>query len=362
MHRARLALAVAAAAAIILSAPFISRISEAIKAACPGHFVRILASAAGASVALAIVLAVIRIRSRRAVRYTCIAAAVAGAVMYSLWTSSPDPQVAAVERFHFLEYGLLTFLFYRAWRPLNDGGVLLLPVLAAMITGTVEEWFQWFIPGRVGTFDDVFLNWVAIACGLLFSVGIDPPDHGLQRLGRRAILHAGAAAVLFILVFGAFFDSVHVGHVITAQGTGSFTSLYTEEGLSAEARDREARWSSGAPIVRTSLSREDQYRTEGIQHVAERNEAWAAGDFSTAWRENAILERYYEPVLNTGHRWPAEQRLDAERRASAVAIEPGRYMSRAYPYEIYAWPSWSYWSVVGGLALAMLLLARRAGR
>ena len=128
-------------------------------------------------------MALLRIRDRRLLRYGAIVAALAIGTAYSLLTSSPDPNVAIVERFHFVEYGLLTFLFYRTWRPLDDWGVLMVPVFAAMLTGTVEEWFQWFIPGRVGTVEDVFLNWVAILCGLLFSIGIDPPTLTARGVG-----------------------------------------------------------------------------------------------------------------------------------------------------------------------------------
>ena len=75
------------------------------------------------------------------------------------------------------------------------------------------------------------------------------------------------------------------------------------------------------------LSREDQYLAEGLSHVRQRNAAWNAGDIATAWRENRILEQFYEPVLNTptyasklGNRWPGEQRADAASRATGADV------------------------------------------
>ena len=360
MKRARLAAAILAAAAIILSAPFISLIRNAIRDSFPGHFVLILGAAVGGSIVVALILAAGRIKDRRALRYGGMAAAIVVGTVYSLWTSSPDPQVSAVERFHFVEYGFLTFLFYRAWRPLNDAGVLVLPALAAMLTATIEEWFQWFIPGRVGTMDDVFLNWVAIVCGLLFSIGLDPPEHAVRRIGSRSRQHIGITTSSFVIVFGMFFDSVHLGHRIRDARIGSFASLFTVAELQDQARDRAARWPTEPPIDKTRLAREDQYRTEGVQHIQERNTAWERGDIDTAWRENAILEMYYAPVLDTGHRWPAEQRQDAEQRVDVDGADGSVYISRAYPYDVYAGSRGKFWGATIGLAGVILVLARRS--
>ena len=358
MVHARLALAVLAAAAIILSAPFISIVRNTIRETFPGHFVLILGTIIGGCILAALIAALLRIRDRRPFRYGVIAAALVIGAVYSLLTSSPDPSVAIVERFHFIEYGLLTLLFYRTWRPLDDWGVLIVPVLAAMLTATIEEWFQWFIPGRVGTVEDVFLNWVAVLCGLLFAIGLDPPTLGASRVGRRSMRHISRTAALFVIVFGMFFDSIHIGHRIGLDQIGSFTSLYTGEELQAQARDRAQRWPVNPPIDKTGLAREDQYRTEGIQHVHERNRGWDAGDIDAAWRENAILEEYYAPVLDTGHRWPPEQRRDAEGRASA-ARRAAPYVSAAYPYPIYTWRPLFWWIGVIGVACVMLLAGRR---
>ena len=363
MSRARFAVAVVAAAALILSAPFVSRFRNYLRGTFPDHYLLILGIIVGGSIALAIAAALVRIRDRRPLRFAAIAAALVIGTTYSLLTSSPDPHVAAVERFHFVQYGLMTFLFYRAWRPLGDAGVLVLPVLAAMLTGTIEEWFQWFIPGRVGAMADVFLNWVAIASGLLFSIGIDPPSRIASRLGRRSLRHSGVAAALFVIVFAMFFDSVHLGHRIDDPRIGSFMSIYTADELQSHARERAARWKVHPPIDKTRLAREDQYRTEGIQHVQERNRAWDAGNFETAWRENLILETYYAPVLERGHAWPPEQREDASTRASLTPNPvPASFSSAAYPYEIHAWPSVLFWTAVLAVAggLVMLTWARGA--
>jgi hypothetical protein len=78
--------------------------------------------------AAALVLALLRIRDRYAARYVALLASVAIAAGCIRAADLSFP-----EAFHFIEYGLLAFLFYRVWRPLDDGALLLLPVLAGRL-------------------------------------------------------------------------------------------------------------------------------------------------------------------------------------------------------------------------------------
>jgi hypothetical protein len=154
-----------------------------------------------------------------------------------------------------------------------------------------------------------------------------------------------------------FFDSVHLGHEVHDSRIGAFMSIYTPDELRLNGEDRNARWQIDPPIDKTRLAREDQYRTEGIQHVQERNRAWERGDFAAAWRENLILETYYAPVLERGHQWAPEQRADASSRAAPAGGDD--FISRAYPYEVYPWPSSVFWACVTAVAAGFLLLTRR---
>ena len=199
--------------------------------------------------------------------------------------------------------------------------MFVLPMLAGIAVGTLEEWLQWFIPGRVGDMRDVFLNIVAIVCGLLFSVGVDPPDAGAFRLRPGSLRRIGVVAAAVTLLFATFVYSVHLG-VEIRDPEREVRSRYDAATLVRISQDRLVEWKDQPPIERPrSRSREDQYMSEGLLHVHERNRRWEAGDMAAAWSENLILEKYYAPVLDTpsyisrtGHRWPAEQRADAEQR------------------------------------------------
>ena len=360
-------LAIVVAVAVVLSAPFVSQIRNAIRAHFPGHFVLVVGLIGGTLLLLALASAIRRIQTRRLPRYGAIAAALVIASGYSMLNAGTNPESNAVERFHFLEYGLITFLFYRAWRPLNDLGILVLPALAGLIVGTAEEWFQWFIPSRVGDIRDIALNLVAIGCGLLFSVALEPPQEfraTLQPASRVRVLRLGA---LSVAALAAFVHVLHLGHAVVDAEAGTFTSRYSGDTLRALQSDRAARWQSHPPpLVVKRLSREDQYLSEGIEHVMQRNELWQAGDVAGAWQENLILERYFAPVLDTpsyagkaGHRWSPAQRADAEARGGQSLR--GTYISDAYPYRILTWNRTLFWATAAGVIAALLITASRFG-
>jgi len=361
MHLGRLALAVAVSAAVVLSAPFLGQLRSYLRAAFPGQFVTIV----GAAIALAMVvifgLALARIRHARAVRYAVIAGSVAAAVAYSYLTQTGIPEVDVVERVHFIEFGAIAFLFYLAFRPLGDVAMFIVPVLAALVVATFDEWLQWFIPNRVGEARDVFLNLVAIACGLTFGAAMESPRAFQFRLHPRSRHIAAVVGVGFVLVFAGFVNAVHLGHVLVAPDV-AFKSHYTPDELRHLANDRAERWRVDPPTVLKRLSREDQYLDEGLWHIRERNRLWDAGDYGAALLENEILERHYAPVIDTKSyaapelsRWPPEQKADAQQRAKPRAP----FISSAEPYPILTTGKWRFWSPVLALSLAVLLLGLR---
>lgn len=358
-------LAIVVAVTVVLSAPFVGQVRDWIRTTFPGHFILVVGIMGGVVLLAACVGAVRCIRDRKAARYGLILVALAIAAGYSSFAAGPNPESNVVERFHFLEYGLIAFLFYRAWRPLGDLSIVLLPVLAGLIVGTAEEWLQWFIPRRVGEIADIFLNLVAIGCGLLFSIAVLPPDSFSPRLQRPSMPRVARMAAAAGLALAVFVHVLHLGYRIADAEVGSFVSRYAGDRLLAMQAEKTAAWKiNPPPLVLVRVSREDQYLSEGIEHVMHRNELWTAGDVAGAWAENRILEKYFAPVLDTptyagksGHRWPPEQRADAEVRAKPTAD----YVSDAYPYRILTWHKGVFWSVAG-ILLALLVVTARGYR
>lgn len=365
-------MAVAVATVLLLSAPFLGLLNWTLRRTFPDAFVLIVFSAIGAAVATALAVAVVRIRERRGPRFALIGLAFLLATAYTASTASDNRQSLAVELFHFVQYGVVTFLFYRACRRLHDPGILLVPAFAGFIVGAAEEWFQWFLPARVGELRDLGLNLAAITCALLFSVAVDPPVRFAWTLrpgSSRLVARFAAAA---ILVLALFVDVIHLGHRIADDEAGLFDSRFSVSRLEELQAERARRWAeTPPPLVLSRVSREDQYLTEAMQHAQERNERWAAGDFLGAWNQNRILEKYFAPALDVrwygardGLRWPEMQRADADGRAAAQrSTSPGaRYVSAAYPYPIFTWPRTLFWACALAAAALVLVAGERTAR
>jgi hypothetical protein len=369
-----LLIAAVASAAIVLASPFMGQLQSFLRRSLSTkNYVLLFGAGVVVAVGLAILLAWLRIRERRTARFGLLLVALAFGASYMWLTATPWPEVNAVERVHFVEYGVIAFLFYRASlsrrpvrRSLGEGGsrgagggtdpsIIILPLLASFMVGTLDEWLQWFIPVRVGEAHDVFLNLASISCGLMFALALQAPRSFTMRTGRESVRRISTMAAAAGLVFAAFVSEVHLGHAIDEPGIGRFHSRYTAAELAALQSDRAARWKTDPPLRLRRLSREDQYLDEGVWHVRRRNVAEPA----EAWRENLILERYFAPVLDTPtyaspqvNRWPPEQRADLERRVGAVAID---FTSAAEPYPIVTWPEGPFWLVA--LVVTALLVA-----
>jgi hypothetical protein len=370
----RLALAAGAGAGIIVWAAVADLARGFLRELVPSHYAAAVTALVAGAILIALAAGLARIRTevrngapaRGALsplqRYLLLLLAIGTGILYARMSSTGSPEVDAVERFHFVQYGLLTWLFYRAWLPAGDRSVLIAPALAGMLVGTLDEWCQWLIPYRVGEAHDVFLNGAAIACGLLFSVAIEPPSPSRgMRQGSRVWLFGLAAAAW--LAFALFFNSVQVGYEVRTADGGRFLSTLSRSELMEAAVDRAARWRGmDSPQLARRFSIEDRYLSEGLWHVQHRNQKFGEEKPAAAWSENRILEEFYAPVLDrpisgspSGSRWPPNH------PAASAASRTGVYVSTANPFPLYPWPKWIFWALaIGGTAaLAGVGIIRR---
>ena len=358
----RVGLAIAASLLVVLGAPYTGQIRGAIQDALPGQYRLIIGGIVVAVVAAAVLWALLHVKERRLLRYGLLATAVGGGAVYAYATATGNANVDAVERFHLVEYGALTWLYYRAWHERGDLRSLVFPALAAFAVGIFDETLQWLVPARVGELHDVLLNAVSIACGLVFSLGLAPLPGGRwmpDRRGRRAL---ALFSSLVIVALAGFFHAVHLGHEIDDPRTGVFLSRYSAEELRAASQDRAIRWQSAPPreLHRTSI--EDHYLAEGVWHVQRRNEVQ---DPHRVWHENLILEVYFAPVLafptystGAGAKWSPEQRANAEAQDRAGIH---MFRSTANPYPIYTWSPVSFWIAVLAVIAAIWFVLSREG-
>lgn len=363
--RGRLVAAIAASIVVVFGAPYVGQLRAATQRTLPGQYRLIIGGAIAVAIAGALGAALVRIRDRRLRRYGLIVAALGGGAIYAVMTATGNAAVDVVERFHFVEYGFITFLFYRVWQDRANVEALLFPLLAGLIVGTLDEGFQWLVPARVGELHDVLLDAAAVACGLAFSLGLHPPlslTFAVDTGTRRAIAGFVAATVL---ILASFFYVVHLGYELDAADAGRFLSRYTADELHAAAHDRAERWKMDPPSFLHRMSVEDHYLAEGVWHVQRRNE----GTGLNTWKENLILERFFDPVLQyptystpSGARWPAEQRVNVE---AQHGHDPAPYFSSANPYPIYTWSPMAFWTTVAvgiGAAIFGIMKAGTASR
>jgi VanZ family protein len=356
-----LAIALLASAVVVFGSPYVGQIRAAVQTAFPAYYRPIILGTIAAALVTAGAFALFRIRNRRRLRYLCLATAAIVGVSYALATSTGNADVDAVERFHFVEYGALTFLYNRAWRRRGDITTLVLPACATFVVGILDEGVQWFVPTRVGELHDVLLNGAAIACGLLFSAGVEFPDDVVRPAHRGSRLIIGAALASVVLMLAVFVDRAHLGYENHDATGRTFRSQYDGAALARASIDRRQRWGSRRPPVERGLAREDHYLSEGEWHVQRRNTAVGRGDAGTAWNENAILETHYGPVLDETTRWPDDQREAVRRQAAGTT---GAYVSTAEPYPIFVISRGWFWSATavaaGGILAAAWASAARA--
>lgn len=361
-------LPILASVLLVLGAPYVGDLRAALQSSFPEHYRSIIAGSVAISVGSAVVWTVLLLRRPGASadhergsrwRYVSMASALVIAGLYGRAVRTGNTDVDLVEAFHFVEYGLIAYLFYGAWRRRSDVAAVVFPACAGVLVGVADEWMQWLVPGRVGELHDVALNAVAIGCGLLFSVAMHPPASLAVPYGRASrVKLAGTLSVLIMAVAG-FTDRVHLGHEIVDAQAGVFRSHYDAMALTTAASERASRWQVSPPPQR-GFAMEDHYLSEGLWHVQHRNSADSDGDPSTAWNENLILERYYPPVLDRGSRWSAGQRTEMEQRARDVARRP--YVSTAQPYPIYITRRGPFWGItVLFVAVVAWLLVGRQG-
>lgn len=350
----------------VLSAPFLGQVRNALLARFPATFLKVLAVSLVVALAVVLALAVARIREHRGWRYGGLLLVVALVALqtFVLGRDIADPTVALqvnlVEKLHFVQYGLLAFLLYRALRPAADISVPVRTLLGVAAAGTCEEWVQWFVPLRVGEVTDVGLNLYAGLCGLIFAWALQPPSSWSWQWGGRWPATARLAALVVVL-FGAFFHCAHLGYLVDDPEIGRFRSWFDRDTLLQVEAQRAQRWAQAPPRLR-ALGREDHYLSAAAWHVSHRNHSYQIGDFFSAWKESQILGRYFSPVLDLpplrtgspGFRLPPEQLQEIEQRHPRP--DPYPYLSPVLAERVFLRPTaGELW--LGVMVLAGLLLA-----
>jgi hypothetical protein len=356
-----------------------------------------------ASLALLVVLATVQLLRRKS-RPTAVDLAWLGGVGVVsggwAWHLRERPE----EAIHLVEYGVLSWLIYRALRPAEtNAAVLVSAVLLGTIMGTIDEIIQWITPLRFWDLRDVALNGGACGLGAVVAWRLEPGPWRLPDKGSvRAALRLAAALVLLITLTlantperAAWYSArvpglgilahpsnemAEYGHLHRAPGVGEFKSRLTLAEL--ELRDRRGSEEAAAIIDRYADEAYGAFQRahqgfanplvyEARVHIYSRDSnlrrarEWPAGSaertmYATrAYRENQILERYFPHTLGR-----SSFTLDPEtRRALEAAHDPDRAFSSRAGRHLITWisePALRFGLLL--LAASLLLLEQAVGR
>ena len=366
----RYVLPVSVSVLFIVWSPFIGQLRDQIKRVLGDSFTVVIGLLVGITLVAAVGWGVRHVRERRLQRIGLMGLALVLFAGYAATMRTGVGDVDAVERIHFVEYGLVATLFYRAMSGMPLGAVVPMTLLVGTLVGIGEEWLQWLVPTWVGDVRDVFLNLYALGCGLLFAIGLYPresPGGNQSTLPWQRLLRLAAVVAVS---FAGFFHCAHLGYALEDPAIGRFRSFFTFEQLAEIATDRAERWRRDPPLSLEPFAIQDHYLVEAASHVQHRNESYASGRFRDSWLENAILERYYAPLLDQRsmgngdpHRWPQAQRDEVE--SSGAGATNGVYVSPVYMGRVFVSPTkLGLWTLVAAVACSLLagaaLLGHRA--
>ena len=297
-------------------------------------------------------------------------AATVGVFMYLCMARMKTPS----EALHFLEYGFLGMLVFRALsHRLHDRLIYFCAILACLLVGTCDEILQWLTPGRYWDIRDIGHNGTAAALAqVALAGGLRPPfiRPGVSPLSVRWFC---ALAALQLLLLGFCFSNTPVavewyteklprleflrendspmseyGFRHDDPDIGRFYSRFGKDDLLwiDSRRGQDAGTVVGYYLTEGSYSNflrrytpaVDAFVHEAMVHAYRRDHYYAVlwkykGDddlyrrhATVAYRENKILEKYFPQTLRaSGQAWPAEQ---------AAALVPFLRVDRRYKSEV----------------------------
>ncbi|MGB7295855.1 MAG: VanZ family protein [Candidatus Aminicenantales bacterium] len=258
----------------------------------------VIAATAAAFCVIIYILA-FRLKIRSPSNYVWLAA-VAGLYVYftlQLWR-------APEEAVHFLEYGLLGFLLFRALSlSIRDKSIYLTAFFIGSLVGIFDEILQWAMPGRYWDFRDAGLN--ALATGL-FQValwkGIKPGIIS-QKITLRSIRRVLLLLAANILLLGLCASNTPQRVASYAPRIPGFSFLLKEEPMYEFTR-KHVDLEIGVFYSRLSLEEMGREDGESAEHWAGILRDWKDKDY-------ALFLREHHPLL---HPFLYEMRIHIFRR------------------------------------------------
>lgn len=291
----------------------------------------------------------------------------AGVFAWRVYSLRHSPE----EALHFVEYGLLSVLLYRALlHRVRDRSIYVCAALLGTTLGIVDEAIQWMVPGRVWDLRDLGVDAFAVALPqAAIALGLDPPLVARRLVARGRLLSLRLSLVAIVLLGGSLLNTpariraysawlpglqflrtsgevmIEYGNRIEDPGLGLFRSRFER----AELRRIDAARSDEVGAILASYPNRRDYRaflarytpiTDPFSHEARvhlfRSRAylrtaqehpldldWYQSDLTVAYREQLFLERYFPRSLTASGLGFAPELMEylEERQLAAVSYE-----------------------------------------
>ena len=276
----------------------------------------------------------------------------------------------AVERLHYIEYGIAALLALRVFMLSHrNAAAILLALIYVLDLGLVDEFIQWILPMRVGEFRDVGINLTAGIFALIPALACSVESSLFRVPNRKSIavvlLH-GTATLLF---WGVFITFVHgFGHEITIESGTRFKSVFAETVFADVSRTPgSVAWQDASRSPRAHRSERgffrwidesirqwrayrhptpEAYNYEAWRHARHRdglsNERYRK--YHEAREEEVILRRYYKPYIDSFNLMMADSTF--ERYAKIPPKEPVPYISPVQELLVTTVSRSQFWIVV----------------
>lgn len=230
----------------------------------------------------------------------------------------------AVERIHFLQYGLLGSLLFLALRfQCTVGYASFAAVVVSMWIGLGDEALQWALSSRVGEFRDAITNLFSSSLGVFATFAL---VHAKER--GRSTFSVRKSVLLLIPTVGVialFLSMVHgFGHAIETRSVGRFYSSFSRQQL----QEINKKQSPNSRIEHT-------YQQEAERHLYQREFYYlnrfkgADGSYyqrlDVSWFEHRILQTFYSRFL-TEHGSQKVTDLLEPKRGEVIAKSPNTVM------------------------------------
>ncbi len=285
-------------------------------------------------------------------------------IVYLYWFALKRTFKVPIESVHFVEYGILSLLVFRALREsYNERQILFTSFLITFSLGILDEFIQWLIPNRVGSMRDIVFNGVSGGLvQLLLWKGVRL-EGLLKGFPARSFRISSLFVICNLIATGAFISLVSdFGYRIRDPEVGTFFSRMTKEEILR--RDTEMNQYYGEAIdsaytvsYSTFLEQtEDPFLYEMRVRLFRRDRHFEDESYAVSCCEQEILDKYFKNTQKNSLFALTEEKTDL---CAQLNRDCSKYRSPVSRELIVRFEEKEMWFLIGLLSTIFLFLGTR---